>query len=167
MGCQKFGCSLVVAMALSCASGLGHGQEAGHRPLNLRIPSDVLRGDARPTDRRAIPIAPEVRWYQAQLMDRLMAIVNGNLRANPLMCGEMDITVLINADGSVRDVQFPGKAFGIHSDPSGMLETALREALINVKSFPVAPEALQRDPNFRNYVLNNRIGRRCRVRPAL
>lgn len=159
---RKFAFLLVFAVMFSFGSWPGYGQDSWHKPLNLRIPADVLHGGVPRMERRSIPSTPEVIVYQSQVMDRMLAIVNGRTRSNAQLCGEMDITLQVNADGSVDDVQFPGKAFGSHSDPSGMLETVIRQALIESKSFPHAPEILSVDPKFKNYVFSSRFRRPCR-----
>lgn len=163
---QKSALLLVLGVILSFCSWPGYGQDGWRKPLNLRIPPDVLHDGAPRMERRTIPDAPEVNMYRSQVMDRMLAIVNGRIRSNAHLCGEMDIVLLVNADGSVNDVQFPGKAVGNHSDPSGMLETVIRQALIESKSFPRAPEILSVDPKYKNYVYNSRFRRACHLSQA-
>ena len=159
----KFVFLLISALMLTFCSWSGYGQDIGHRPLDLRIPPDILRGETRPVERRPIQHTPEVNLYSSQLTDKMLATINGSIKSNRQLCGEMNITLLINADGSVNDVQFPGKALGDHSDPSGMLETRIRQALFEANNFPPAPVALQIDPKYKNFVLNGRFRRPCSI----
>lgn len=163
---QKSALLFVLGALLSFCAWPGYGQETWRKPLNLRIPPDILHAGISQTDRRFLPDTPEVNMYRSQVTDRMWAIVNNRIRSNAQLCGEMDIVLLVNADGSVKDVQFPGKASGIHSDPSGMLETVIHQALIESKSFPRAPEILSADPKFKNYVYNSRLRRSCHMGQA-
>jgi hypothetical protein len=96
-------------------------------------------------------------------MEELKSTMDGRLKPNKNLCGELEITVLINADGSVHDIQFPSKISGTHIDPSGMLETTFRQSLETVRFAPV-PEVVQGSPQFKHFILGSRYVRACNVK---